>query len=122
MEQIQDGRQYKDAFVEVAEELCGRTSGERRYTDKQKPRMVDGRGGEGSVEKREAWKMIECIKDIGEQTPTSLEHMYGQKKKTARRAVDRARKSMEEYRKLDEDGGKKMIEGGRPIQDGTGYN
>ena len=41
-------RQYKDAFVEVAEELCGRTSGERRYTEKQKPRMVDGRGGEGS--------------------------------------------------------------------------
>ena len=37
--------------------------------------------------------------------------MYGQKKKAARRAVDRARRSMEEelYRKLDEDGGKKMI-------------
>ena len=30
----------------VAEELCGRTSGEGRYTEKQKPRMVDGRGGE----------------------------------------------------------------------------
>ena len=41
-------RQYKDAFVGVAEELCGRKSGERWYTEKQKPRMVDGRGGEGS--------------------------------------------------------------------------
>ena len=41
-------RQFKDAFVGVAEELCGRTSGERRYTEKQKPRMVDGRDGEGS--------------------------------------------------------------------------
>ena len=41
-------RKYKDAFVGVAEELCGRTSGERRYTEKQKPMMVDGRGGEGS--------------------------------------------------------------------------
>ena len=41
-------RQYKDAFVGVAEELCGRTSGKRRYAKKQKPRMVDGRGGEGS--------------------------------------------------------------------------
>ena len=41
-------RQYKDAFVGVAEELCGRTSGESRYTEKQKPRMVDGRGGESS--------------------------------------------------------------------------
>ena len=32
----------------VAEELCGRTSGERRYTEMQKPMMVDGRGGERS--------------------------------------------------------------------------
>ena len=41
-------RQYKDAFVGVAEELCGRTSRKGWYTEKQKPRMVDGRGGEGS--------------------------------------------------------------------------
>ena len=41
-------RQYKDAFVGVADELCGGTSGERRDTEKQKPRMVDGRGDEGS--------------------------------------------------------------------------
>ena len=62
-------------------------------------------------EKREAWKMIECIKDRGEQPPTSLRHLYDQKKKTARRTVDRARRSMEEelYPKLDEDGVKKMI-------------
>ena len=45
-------RQCKDAFVGVAEE--------RRYTEKQKPRMVDGRGGEGSGGK--ASDMIECIK------------------------------------------------------------
>ena len=44
-------RQYKDAFVGVAEELCGRTSGERRYIENEKPRMVDGRGGEGSNHK-----------------------------------------------------------------------
>ena len=47
-------RQYNDAIVGVAEELCGRTSGERRYTEKQKPRMVDGRGGEGSGGKGES--------------------------------------------------------------------
>ena len=41
-------RHYNDAFVGVAEELCGRTSLERRYTEKQIQRMVDGRGGEGS--------------------------------------------------------------------------
>ena len=59
-------------------------------------------------EKREAWKMIECIKDRGEQPPTRLKQPYGQKRKAARRAVDRARRSMEEelYRKFDEDGGK----------------
>ena len=28
-------RQYQDAFIGVAEELCGRTSGERRHTEKQ---------------------------------------------------------------------------------------
>ena len=65
----------------------------------------------GVGEKREAWKMIEGIRDRGEQPPTGLRHLYGQKKKAARRAVDRARRSIEEelYRKLDEDGGKKMI-------------
>ena len=62
-------------------------------------------------EKREAWKMIEGIRDRGELPPTGLRHLYGQKKKAARRAVDRARRSMEEelYRKLDEDGGNNVI-------------
>ena len=79
--------------------------GERRYTEKQKPRMVDGRGGEGSG--GEAWKMIDGFRDRGEQPPTGLR----QKKKAARRVVDRSRRSMEEElnRKLDEDGGKKII-------------
>ena len=69
------------------------------------------------VEKREAWEMIECIRDRGEQPPTGLRHQCGQKKTAARMAVDRARRSMEKelYRKLDEDGGKK-----NDIQDGTG--
>ena len=62
-------------------------------------------------EKPEAWKMIEGIIDRWEQPPTGLRHLYGQKKKAARRAMDRARRNMEEelYRKLDEDGGKNMI-------------
>ena len=62
-------------------------------------------------EKPKAWNMIDCIKIRGEQPPTSLKHLNGQKKKAARRAVDKARRSMEEelYRKLDEDGGKQMI-------------
>ena len=48
----------------------------------------------------EAWKMIECIKYREEQPPTSLRHLYGQKNKVARRAVDIAR--IDEY-------------GGRPV-------
>ena len=80
-------------------------------------------------EKREAWKMFEGSRDRGEQPPTGLRHIYGQKKKAARRAVDRARKSMEEeqYRKRDEDGGKKMTfkmardrtEDGRDVKSGA---
>ena len=81
------------------------------YTEKQKPRMVDGSGDKCSGETQEARKMIEGIINRGEQPPTDLKYLNGQKKKDARRAVDRARMSMEEelYRKLDEDGGKKMI-------------
>ena len=41
-------RPYNDAVVGVAEELCGRTSGEKLYSEKQKPRLVDGRCGGGS--------------------------------------------------------------------------
>ena len=60
---------------------------------------------------RKAWDMIECIKNRVEQPPTSLKHLYAQNKKAARRAVDIARRSMEEelYRKLDEDCGKQSI-------------
>ena len=62
-------------------------------------------------EKREAWNMIEGFRYRGDQPPIGLRHPYGLKKKAARREVDRAQRSMEEelYRKLDEDGGKKMI-------------
>ncbi len=46
-----------------------------------------------------------------EQPPTGLRYLYDQKKKAARKVLYRARRSMEDklYRKLDEDGGKKMI-------------
>ena len=60
-------RQYKDAFVGVAEELCGRTSGKggtprsrnQGWWTEDVPKAVG--------EKREAWKMIEGIRDRGEQ-------------------------------------------------------
>ena len=61
-------------------------------------------------EKREALKVIEDIRDRAGNDPPAW-HLYGQKKKAARKAMDRARRSMEEelYRKLDGDGAKKMI-------------
>ena len=104
-------RQYKDAFVGVAEELCGRTSGKGSTPRSRNQEWWTEEVAKAVEEKLEAWKMIECIKDRGEQPPASLKHLYGQKKKAAMRAVDRARRSMEEelYRKLDEDGGNKMI-------------
>ena len=69
--------------------------------------------------------MMGCIRDRGEQPPIGLKHLYGQKKKAARRAVDRARMNMEEelYRKLDDDGGKNAIrdrnEDGRDVKRGA---
>ena len=50
--------------------------------------------GKAVREKREGWNMIECIRYRGERPPTGLRHLYGQKKKAARRALDRARRSM----------------------------
>ena len=39
---------------------------------------------------------VQCIRDRGEQPSTGLKHLHGQKKKAARKAVDRARRSIEE--------------------------
>ena len=104
-------RKYKDSYVGGGGGAVWQNVGDRRYTEKQKPRMVDGRGGEDSG--REAGSMDDDGMHYSqrEQPATSLKHLYGQKKKAAMRAVDRARRSMEEelYRKLDEDGGKRVI-------------
>ena len=62
-------------------------------------------------EKKEAWKVIEKTKVKGNQPDGGMLHLYGQKKKAAKKAVDKARNDMEAnlYTKLDEDAGKKMI-------------
>ena len=54
--------------------------------------------------------MIEVIKENWEQPNTTLQQLYGQKKK-AWRALDKAKREMEEelYRKLYEDCGKKLV-------------
>ena len=100
-------RQYKDAFVGVAEKLCGCRGKEVHVLRSRDQGWWTEELAKGVGEKREAWKMIEGIRDKGKQPPAGLRHLYGQMKKAARRAVDRARRSIEEelYRKLDEDGG-----------------
>ena len=97
-----DWRKYKDAFDRVAEELCGRTSGKGGTSVSGNQGLWTEEVTKAVGDKREAWKRIECVRDIGEQPPTGLGHLCGQKKKAARIAVDRARRSMEEelYRKL----------------------
>ena len=104
-------RQYKDAFVGVVEELCGRTSWKGGTPRNRNQGWWTEEVAKAVGEKREAWKMIEGIRDRGEQPSKGLKHLCGQKKKAAWRSVDRAWRSMKEelYRKLDEDGGKKMI-------------
>ena len=104
-------RLYKDASVGVADELCGRTSGKWGTPRSRNQGWWTDEVAKAVGEKREALKIIECIKDIVEQPPICLKHLYGQKKKAAMRAVDRARRNTEEelHQKLDEDGGKKII-------------
>ena len=70
--------------------------------------MVDRRGGEGSG--GEAGIMEDDKMQRG-ATTHQLKAPVWPEEEDSRRAVDRVRRSMEEelYRKLDEDGGKKMI-------------
>ena len=105
----EEWKKYKASFVGVAEEIYGRTSGKAGRSKNQEwwtdevARAVD--------EKREVWKKIETIRDRGEQPNVAMTHLYGREKKAARRALDKAGQKMEEelYKKLDEDGGKRMI-------------
>ena len=56
-------RKYKDAFVGVAEELCGRTWGKGGTPRSRNQRWRTEEVAKAVGEKREAGKMIECIKD-----------------------------------------------------------
>ncbi len=105
----EEWKKYKDSFVGVAEEMCGRTSGKGGRSKNQE--WWTGEVTRAVDEKREVRKKIETIRDRGEQPNVAMTHLYGREKKAARRALDKARQKMEEelYKKLDEDGGKRMI-------------
>ena len=49
-----------------------------------------------AVGEKEVLKRIEKIKDRGRQPDAELLHLIGQKKKAARRAVDKVRNNLEE--------------------------
>ena len=97
----------------VAEELCGRTSRKggtlrSRTNDGGRKRWRMQWGGE----KREAWNMVECFRDRGEQPPNGFnnEPVWPEEEGSH----EGAGQSTEEYGrrtvpKLDEDGDKKII-------------
>ena len=101
---------YKDAFVGNAEELCGRSKGmggKARTNQEWWTTEV----ASAIRERKENWKVIENIKVNRNKPDGGMLHLYGQKKKAATKAVDKARNAMEAdlYTKLDEHAGKKMI-------------
>ena len=74
-------RQYKDAFIGVAEELCDRTSGKGGTPRNRNQGWGTEEVAKAVVEKREAWQMIEGIRDRCEQPSTSFStYMFVQKK------------------------------------------
>ena len=107
----EEWKKYKEAFVGAAEELCGRTSGKGGMSRSSNQGWWTSEVAEAVCEKKEAWKEIEKTKEKGNEPDARMIHTYGQKKRAAKRAVDKARRDMEAdvYSKLDEDGGKKMI-------------
>ena len=63
-------RHYKDVFVGVAEELDGRTSGKGGTPKIRNQEWWTEETVKAVGEKREAMKLIECIRYRGEQPPS----------------------------------------------------
>ena len=92
----------------AAEELCGRTSGKSGMSRSSNQGWWTSEVAEAVCGKKEAWKEIEKTEKRGNQPDPRMMHTHGQKKKAAKRAVDKARRDTETgvYSKLD-DGGKR---------------
>ena len=106
----EEWKKYKDAFVGDTEELCGRSTdmgGKARKNQEWWTTEV----ASAIREKKEAWKVIENMKANGNHPDGGMLHLYAQKKKAAKKAVNKARNDMEAdlCTILDEDAGKKMI-------------
>ena len=107
----EEWKKYKEAFVGAAEELCGRTSGKGGMSMSSNQGWWTSEVAEAICEKKEAWKEIEKTNERRNEPDARMIHTSRQKKRAAKRAVDKARRGVEAdvYSKLDEDGGKKMI-------------
>ena len=124
----EEWKTYKDAFVGNAEELCGRSTGMGGKARKNQEWWTT-EVASAIRENKVVWKVIGNIKVNGNQPDGGMLHLYGQKKKAAKKAVDKARNDMEAdlYTKLDEDAGKKMIykmarhrnENSKDVKEGT---
>ena len=88
----EEWKEYKEAFVGAAEELCGRTSGKGGTSRSSNQGWWTSEVAEAVSEKKEAWKEIEKTKERGNQPDARIIHPYGQKKRAAKRAVDKARR------------------------------
>ena len=95
----EEWNKYKEAFVGAGEELCGRTSGKDGMSRSSNQGWWTSEVAEAVCEKKEAWKETEKSKERGNQPDARMIHTYGQKKRTVKRAVDKARRDMEaDYR------------------------
>ena len=94
--------ELQGSYMEEHWERVSRSSNQGWWTNKV---------AEAICEKKEAWKELEKTKGRGNQLDARMIHTYGQKKKAAKKAVNKVRRDMEAdvYSKLNEDGGKKMI-------------
>ena len=78
----------------AAEELCGRTSGKGGMSRSSNQIFWTSEVEEAVCKKKEAWKEIEKTKERGNKQDARRIHTYGQKKRAAKRPVDKARRDM----------------------------
>ena len=80
----EEWKKYKEAFVGVAEEICGRTLGKGGVSRSSNQGWWTSEVVEAVCEKKEAWKEIEKTKERGNEPDARMIHTYGQKKRAAK--------------------------------------
>ena len=107
----EEWKKYKDAFVGNAEEIiCGRSTGMGGKARKNQEWWTT-EGASAIREKRKPGRLLKRSRSTEISLTEGCCIYMDRRKKTAKKAVDKARNDMEAdlYTKLDEDAGKKMI-------------